>query len=498
MKNRASGILLHITSLPSKFGIGDLGPEAYKFADFLARSKQRYWQVLPLNPSASKTSDSPYNSLSAFAGNILLISPELLYRHGLLIKKDLQDRPALPESRVDYRLVISYKTKLLKTAFERFKSIPKRPDYQLFCSENKSWLEDYATFIALRLHFRPHLWYKWPREFRDLNKQALKYIKVQLQDAIDREKFFQYVFFKQWFSLKKYCNQHSIKIIGDIPIYTDYDSSDAWAHPQNFKLTSTKKPRYIAGVPPDLFSRSGQLWGNPIYNWHVLRKTGYRWWIQRIKHNLRLFDLVRIDHFRGFIAYWQVPAKYRTAKNGRWVRGPGEDFFKTLFRHFSTSSIIVEDLGFITPEVGAFVERFRLTGMRVLLFAFDGDLAKNLHCPHNYIKNCVVYTGTHDNNTTKGWFEKEAGPTQKKRLFDYLGRRVSAGQVAWELIRVAMNSIGDLTIIPMQDALGLGEEARMNRPATMKGNWSWRLLPGQINSSISRKLSKLTEIYGRA
>ncbi|HUW20052.1 MAG TPA: 4-alpha-glucanotransferase [Sedimentisphaerales bacterium] len=497
-KSRASGLLLHITSLPSKYGIGDFGPEAYKFADCICRARQRYWQVLPLNPpTLIKNPYSPYNCLSAFAGNTLLISPELLYRQALLNRKDIRDRPSFPEGHVNYRLVISYKTKLLTAAFERFKGLPDEPDYAAFCSENKDWLEDYATFIALRRHFRRRLWCRWPPEFRDRKKQALKSVRRQLGRTIDREKFLQYVFFLQWHALKKYCNRHGIQIIGDIPIYVAYDSTDVWAHPEIFKLTKAKKPRVVAGVPPDLFSRSGQLWGNPVYDWHALANRDYWWWIQRIRQNLALLDIVRIDHFRGFIAFWQVPAGRKTAVNGKWVDGPKEDFLNTLFKHFPSLPFIVEDLGYITPDVRAVIEKFRLPSMRVLLFAFDGAPAANCHHPHNHVKNSVIYTGTHDNNTVRGWFENEAKPATRRRLFDCLGRTVHARQMHWEFIRLAMSSVGSVTIIPVQDVLGLGEQARMNRPATIRGNWTWRLRRGQITASIIRKLARLTETYGR-
>lgn len=495
MKKRASGILLHITSLPSRYGIGDLGPEAYEFVDFLVRAKQSYWQVLPLTRPAFGL--NPYNALSAFAGNTLLISPELLYRQGLLTKKDIQDRPIFPKGHVDYHRAISYKTKLLNVAFERFKTKTKDPEYKLFCSGNENWLENFAMFIALREHFGCRLWCDWPAAIRDKKALALEFMRGRLQDAVEKEKFLQYLFFKQWFSLKRYSNEHGVRIIGDIPIYIAYNSADVWAWPEIFKLTKAKKLKVVSGVPPDFFSRTGQLWGNPIYDWKALKDAGYRWWVQRVKHNLALFDIVRIDHFRGFIAYWEVPANQKTAVVGKWVDGPKEDFFNTLLKHFPSLPIVVEDLGYITADVREFIEKFGLMCMRVLLFAFDGDIAKNLHCPHNHVENSIVYTGTHDNNTIEGWFEKEAKPEQKKKLFDYLGRKVSAGQIHWELIQLAMSSVGRVVIIPMQDVLGLGERARMNRPATVRGNWRWQLLAGQTRAVIARRLGKLTEIYGR-
>ena len=495
---RAAGVLLHIFSLPSKYGIGDLGPEAYRFADFLFQAKQSYWQMLPLTPPVPHPPYSPYNSLSAFAGNTLLISPELLHSQNFLTRKDIGEKPDFSEVSVDYPSVISYKTKLLDVAFARFKAMPRSADFELFCLKNKNWLDAFAAFVALRQHFQRCSWPGWPAKFRDGKQDALDSIKAQLRDAIDKEKFLQYLFFKQWLSLKHYCNRRGIQIIGDIPFYVSYDSADVWAHPELFKLTSTKKPRAVAGVPPDYFSRTGQLWGNPVYDWKALRKTGYYWWIQRVRHSLTLFDVVRLDHFRAFAACWQVPAGSKTAKNGKWVKGPGEDFLNRLLKHFPSRCLIAEDLGSITEDVRAIIEKFQLHSMKVLQFAFDRDPAANPHCLCNHVRNCVVYTGTHDNNTVKGWFQKEIKPEQKKRLFDYLGRKVPVSQVSWYVIALANSSVADLAIIPMQDILGLGRHARMNRPATVKGNWCWRLRPGQIRAPIVRKLARLTRTHSRA
>jgi len=499
MKKRSSGILLHITSLPSKYGIGDLGPSAYEFADFLVQAKQSYWQVLPLNPPAIRVPHSPYNSLSAYAGNPLLLSPQFLYHQGLLTRKEIQDKPAFGASGVDYQLVIPYKTKLLNTAYERFKSMPEDPYYRRFCLDNATWLEDFAAFVTLREHFGPVLWCDWSAEFRDKNRITKKSLNLKLKDAVNREKFLQYQFFNQWFALKRYCNERGIKIIGDIPIYVSFDSADVWAGPHFFKLTRRKKPRVVSGVPPDFFNKAGQLWGNPVYDWQMLKKAGYSWWFQRIRHNLMLFDVVRMDHFRGFVAYWQVPAGHKTAAKGRWVRAPKEDFFERLFKHFPSCPIIVEDLGHITPAVRVFIEKLQLPGMRILLFGFEGCMAKNVHSHHNHVKNSVVYTGTHDNNTIRGWFEKEADPEQKERLFNYLGRKVPIAELHWELIQLAMNSVANLAIIPMQDILGLGEDARMNHPGTIaKSNWTWRLGRRQTTPSIISKLKKMTEVFNRA
>ncbi len=492
MKRRGSGILLHITSLPSRYGIGDLGPEAYRFADFLAMTGQSFWQILSLTPTRPASGNSPYNSSSAFAGNTLLISPELM--------PDKEDPvPSFQEDRVDYPEVISYKERLFNRAYKRFTEDKEyNYEYERFCSENSGWLEDFSFFIALKAHFHGPIWGEWPHEIKNREPQALQVLKKQLHNRIEREKFLQYIFFKQWFSLKRYCNQRGIQIIGDMPIYVDYDSTDVWTNPHIFRLDEEKRPSFVAGVPPDYFSQTGQLWGNPVYRWDILKESGYAWWIQRMEHNLKLFDIVRIDHFRGFIAYWQVRAGERAATRGQWIKAPAEDFFNTLLRHFPDLPIIAEDLGVITPDVREVMNRFEFPGMRLLLFAFDENLPASPYAPHNHVKNCVVYTGTHDNNTVKGWFEHEASQDDKERLFNYIGKEVSSQDVHLEFIRLAMMSVAKVAILPMQDILGIGEEGRMNRPAAGKGNWQWRLLPGELTPALIRRLQKMTEIYGRA
>lgn len=497
MKKRGSGILLHITSLPSPYGIGDMGPWAYKFADFLFQTKQRFWQILPLNPTDPIYGNSPYHSISAFSNNLLLISPELMVHDGFLSEKDLEPLPSFPLSRVDYCEVITYKERLFHIAYERFKAKEKN-ECEQFYAENSHWLEDFALFIALKAHFKGQIWSDWPQETRDRQPEALQVLSKQLHERIEREKFLQYVFLKQWMSLKEYCNKKDIQIFGDMPIYVDYDSVDVWTAPEMFKLNEIKQPSFVAGVPPDYFSETGQLWGNPVYRWDVLREKKYAWWMRRIKHNLRLFNLVRIDHFRGLVACWEIPASEKTAINGKWVEAPAEDFFKVLHEQFSDSPIIAEDLGIITPDVREVMDRFGFPGMRVLLFAFGDDLATNPYLPHNHVKNCVLYTGTHDNNTTRGWFENEATPEIKEKLFRYLGREVSAHDIHWELIRLAMMSVANMVIFPLQDILGLGEEARMNRPSTAEGNWEWRFLPDQLTPTLAQRLLEMTEIYRRA
>jgi 4-alpha-glucanotransferase len=498
MLKRGSGILMHLTSLPSASGVGDLGPAAYEFVDFLSSSKQRYWQILPLNPPSPISDHSPYNSFSAFAFNPDLISPLLMVEEGWLDRKDVESFPVFAPEGIDFDRVIRFKRKALDLAFRRFKKAGDRLAFNEFCSEHTSWLEDSALFLALKLRFRGKAWTDWPIDVRDRHPDVLKALKAELWEDVEKAKFFQFVFFNQWRRLKEYCNRKGVSIFGDIPIYVVHDSVDVWTHPELFELDSSKRPLVVAGVPPDYFSRTGQLWGNPLYCWGVLKDTGYEWWIKRMEHNLKLFDLVRIDHFRGFVGYWEVPAAEKTAINGRWVQAPAMDFFTELTQRIPTLPIVAEDLGTITPDVKEVMEHFGFPGMKVLLFAFGEDNPDHPYLPHTYPKNCLVYTGTHDNNTVKGWFEREAGPEDRKRLFDYLDRHITEKEVSWEFVKLGAMSIADIFIAPLQDILGLGEEARMNRPGTKKGNWRWRLLPGQLTSTLSAKLAELTKISNRA
>ena len=498
MKGRSSGILCHITSLPSRYGIGDLGPSAYKFADFLAAAGQSYWQVLPLNPPAIEIPHSPYNCLSAYAGNGLLISPELLHSEGLLTLKEIRDVPAFTPAKVNYRVAIPHKTNLLKTAYARFKSKPKDEQYKRFCRNNACWLEDFAAYAVLRRRLGAGNWCDWPAEYRDKDKFSARSLNAKLRDAIGLEKFIQYEFFRQWFALKQYCKNSGIGIIGDMPIYVSFDSADVWANPHFFKLTKRMRPEFVSGVPPDSFNKKGQRWGNPIYDWQALKKAGYSWWLQRMRHNLAIFDIVRMDHFRGLVAYWQIPADCKTAARGKWIKVPKEDFFSKLLGRFPARAIIVEDLGHITPAVRAFVDKLALPGMRVLLFGFDADI-DNVHTPANLVKSCVVYTSTHDTNTVKGWFDQEADPEQKKRLFDCLGREVKTSELHWALIELAAGSAAKLTMIPLQDVLGLGAEARMNLPGTFdENNWSWRFSWHWITGRTVDRLKKITQAHRRA
>jgi 4-alpha-glucanotransferase len=498
MTQRSSGILLHVTSLPSPFGIGDMGPGAYRYVDFLSESGQTLWQILPLNPTDTASYDSPYHSTSAFACNPLLISPELMMRDGLLSPSDLEPRPAFPSDRVDSHAVSAYKKGLFQKAFEVFRTGGERPDYRAFCEENASWLEDFALFMTLKRLYEGKTWREWPPEIRQRRPDALKGARDRLSTPLEKERFLQYLFLRQWSALKAYANGKGILILGDIPIYVVHDSADLWAHPEIFNLDGDGRPLTVAGVPPDYFSETGQLWGNPVYRWSVLRESGYGWWIQRMGQNLKLFDLMRLDHFRGFVAYWEVPADEEDAVRGRWVQAPGMDFFERITQWFPSLSLIAEDLGTITPDVTEMMDHFGFPGMKVLLFAFSDDRGANPYLPHNHVQNCVVYTGTHDNNTVRGWFDREASDEEKRRLCLYLGREPSSGEIHWEMIRLAMMSVADRVVFPMQDLLGLGAEARMNRPGKKDGNWQWRLFPEQLAPPLSRRLLEMTRGCGRA
>jgi 4-alpha-glucanotransferase len=496
---RGSGILLHITSLPSPYGVGDLGPQAYRFVDFLASARQKYWQVLPLNPTDPICGNSPYSSISAFAGNILFISPELLAEDGLLSRDDIRGAPQFPDGRCDYEAATGFKWEMIRRAFARFSAGGSRdPELERLCRVHDAWMHEYALFVAIKRSLGGRVWSDWPAELRDREGSCLELAAEEFRDEIRLEKFAQGVLMRQWSRLRGYCRGKGIRLIGDIPIYVNYDSVDVWANPECFKLDAARRPAFVAGVPPDYFSKTGQLWGNPVYDWERMKARGYDWWLRRMSHNLSFFDMTRIDHFRGFVAYWEVPAGEQTAVNGRWVPAPAAEFFTALTRSFPGSPIIAEDLGIITDEVREVMKRFGFPGMRVLLFAFGEDNPKHPYLPQNFVQNCVVYTGTHDNNTARGWFEGEAKPEERVRLFELLGREVEAGEVHRELIRVAMESIAATVLTPVQDVLGLGEEARMNLPARSEGNWAWRLAPGQLGPEAAQFLAGLSEKTGRA
>jgi 4-alpha-glucanotransferase len=488
-RKRACGILLHISSLPSAFGVGDLGPESYRFADLLAGQRQHYWSILPLTPTRVPDGNSPYLTSSAFAGNPLLISPELLAEEGFLPEqkvKTVQEHA----SRVDFQAVTEQKTALLQQAYNEFKkTYLHQSEYDEFCSQNSMWLDDYTLYVAIRQKTgKP--WYMWLPSIRRREPEALKRKRQQLAEPIEQEKFKQYQFFSKWSCLKAHCNNLGISIVGDMPFYVAHDSADAWVHPELFSLHCNGKSRTVGGVPPDYFSATGQLWGNPTYNWQRHQETGFQWWIERIRHNLQLCDRLRLDHFRGFVAYWQVAAVAKTALRGRWIRTPSNSFFAALKHAFPSLPLIAEDLGYIDRPVKEALKALRIPGMRVILFGFDGS-EDNPHIPSNHVENSVVYTGTHDTNTAQGWFTTEASTKEKANLQSLIGKKVEASEVSFEVVKLALSSISDLCLIPIQDVLGLGAEARMNHPSKPLGNWTWRITKQQLNS---RKLSELGEL----
>ena len=510
MRDRGSGILAHITSLCSGYGIGDLGPSAFRFVDFLSDANQHYWQILPINPTSREYDNSPYHSISAFAFNTNLISPECLVKDGFLDRSDIGVVPKFPAGTVDYDAVIRFKEKLFSLAYERFRKEQINPGryetgnpydaydtYDAFCRRNSWWLEDFALFTSLKRHYRGSTWNRWPDEVKYRRTAALDAMRDSLKTLIGQENFLQYIFDSQYRALKRYCTQKGVQLIGDLPIYVTYDSADLWTHPELFRLDDASNPLVVAGVPPDYFSRTGQLWKNPLYCWEEHERSGFSWWIQRIEHNLSLFDYTRIDHFRGLVAYWEVPAGAKDAIHGKWVPAPGEKLLSLMKKRHRDLPVIAEDLGVITPDVSELIDRFGLPGIRVLLFAFSDDPSGSPHAPHNIIKNCLLYTGTHDNATARGWLESEATVHEKQRLFRYIGRKISPDQLPDLLIRLAMISIADTVIFPLQDILSLGVKARMNRPGTETGNWRWQLTRDQISPLVTKNLGEMTVLYGR-
>lgn len=504
--SRASGVLLHPTSLSGRFGIGDLGSEAYQFADFLISTGQRLWQVLPLGPTGY--GDSPYQCLSVFAGNPLLISLERLAADRSLESSDLENAPSFPEGRVDYDAVIKFKMPLLRKSFEAFgrKAAPgERKEFEVFCRQNSPWLETYSLFMALRDAHSLAAWNTWEEDIRRRQPESVQRWSKKLDHEIRHHKYQQYLFFRQWSELKKYCNERGIRIIGDMPIFIALDSVEVWSHPDLFYLDDTGKPTVVAGVPPDYFSKTGQLWGNPVYRWDVMARDGYAWWIERFRATHDLVDIIRLDHFRGFEKYWEVPGTDTTALDGRWVPGPGAALFQAVQQALGKLPIIAEDLGIITAEAHALRDRFGFPGMRVLQFSFGTGLNANKYRPYNYPRNCVVYTATHDNNTTIGWFRgedikdrtqrKQERETEKQVALNYLG--TDGHEINWDFIRLALMSAADTAIIPMQDILGLGGEARMNIPGRAEGNWCWRFAPDMLTEKIKAKFKNLTALSGR-
>ncbi|MGC9399219.1 MAG: 4-alpha-glucanotransferase [Anaerolineae bacterium] len=492
---RAAGILMHPTSLPNRFGIGDLGSSAYVFIDFLVESGQSLWQILPLGPTGY--GDSPYQCFSAFAGNPLLISLETLQEQGDIEAEALAEAPDFPATRVDYGQVIPFKYAVLNRAARNFRQrqpAERWSDFETFCAENAHWLDDFALFMALKDAHGGAVWntWEWPLVSRD--QEALEAWRKRLDASIFAHRYFQYSFFRQWEALKHYANEHEIKIIGDIPIFVAYDSAEVWANPERFKLDEDYLPSAVAGVPPDYFSPTGQLWGNPLYRWEIMAEDNYAWWIERFRQTFKTVDIVRLDHFRGFEAYWEIPAGESTAINGEWVKGPGAAFFETLREALGELPIIAEDLGFITPEVEALRDAFELPGMKILQFAFAAD-ARNPYLPHNYRRNVVVYTGTHDNDTTVGWY-RSRDEEELQAVHAYLGPVEEP--INWALIRMAYRSVADTVVIPLQDVLGLGSEARMNTPAKASGNWTWRFEMEDLEPALGEKLKEMAVTYGRA
>jgi 4-alpha-glucanotransferase len=503
---RASGVLLHPTSLPGRYGIGDLGQVAYDFVDFLAASRQSLWQVLPLGPTGY--GDSPYQCFSAFAGNPLLVSLDDIAEDGLLEAADLANVPDFPAERIDYGPVIEFKSRLLRQAYENCCDHPPeniRNEFSAFCSQAESWLNDYAMYRAIKDAHGGQEWTKWEPYLRDRENNALHFFGENHQREIEAHKFYQFLFFRQWLKLATYANSRGIEIIGDVPIFVAHDSADVWAHRHLFYLDEEGCPTSVAGVPPDYFSETGQLWGNPLYRWDVMQKDGYQWWIDRIRATLSTVDLVRLDHFRGFEKYWAVPAGEKTAINGQWEEGPGDSLFKAIGHALGRLPIIAEDLGFITPEVRALRERFGFPGMRILQFAFGTDPQSDEFKPYSFDRNSVVYTGTHDNETIVGWFTTEGvGDStrsqaevdeERKFVLNYLGS--DGREIHWDFIRLALSSVANTAIIPLQDVLGTGNEGRMNVPSRESGNWGWRYQAGALTPQLAERLAKMTSLYGR-
>ena len=493
---RAAGILLHPTSLPGKYGIGDLGSEAYNFINFLEASGQKLWQVFPLGPTGY--GDSPYQCFSAFAGNPLLVSPEKLLEDRFLKPENLEDVPQFDSSKIDFGKVIHYKKYLLRKAYDNYKKNQNglAEAYEEFCLKNKEWLDDFALFMAAKDHYGGVVWTEWDKGLVLRDEKALQDWKEKLYDSIAYHKFVQFNFFRQWKNVKDYANSKGIKIIGDMPIFIAYDSADCWAHKDLFSVDEKGKLDTVAGVPPDYFSATGQLWGNPLYRWKVMEQDDFLWWRQRFNQLLEMIDIIRIDHFRGFDAYWEIPGEALTAESGKWIKAPGEKLFKTIEKYLGKLPIIAEDLGVITQSVRDLRDKFDFPGMKILQFAF-GEGMERKFLPHNFVQNCLVYTGSHDNDTTKGYYDKVKHENQN--IYDHTQKYLNyfGDDIAQELIRVAYASVADMVIIPMQDVLNLGGEARMNFPGTLGGNWTWRFSWNQVHGDLAAKYKKYAELYER-
>jgi malto-oligosyltrehalose synthase/4-alpha-glucanotransferase len=497
---RGAGVLLHITSLPSPFGIGDMGPEARKFADVLHRSKQKYWQLLPINPTEEGQGHSPYSATSSRAGNTLLISPYLLAQDGLLRREELPPFHLPYGDRADYRGALEVKHKLFDKAWQRFRTGgggTLRQDFEVFIQEEQEWLTDYTLYTLLKKKYRGQPWYEWPEEYKLKDEDALQALEAEHQDEADKIRWLQFLFSRQWHALRAYCNRRGIELVGDLPFYVSYDSADVWSHRGLFNLDKEGSMLGMAGVPPDAFSDEGQLWGMPVFRWDVLKERRYDWWVQRLRKNVELFDLVRLDHFRAFAGYWEVPAGEKTAINGEWKTGPGEDFFRVVKEELGSLPFVAEDLGDIDQPVLDLRDDFALPGMKVLQFAFGEDYTRSDYIPHNYTSNFLVYTGTHDNNTTKGWWRQEADEGTRGRVMHYTGRSIGENDIGRVLAQLAYGSVARIVILPLQDVLGLDEGARMNIPASADGNWGWRLVPGQIVPAAEEQLREWAYMYNR-
>ena len=494
VSQRSSGILMHPTSLPSAGGIGDLGPAAYDFVDWLASARQSLWQVLPLGPAGY--GDSPYSCTSTFAGNVLLISLERLAERGYL-DASLMAGGAAPANAVDFEAVRAHKLPLLRKAARNFLSAAPPlagQRYQAFCQANQWWLADYAMFAVLREHFGDLPWNSWPEELVHRRPQAIEEWRAKKKELIEVECFLQFAFFEQWKSLRSYCAGRGVRIIGDVAIFVSYDSADVWTHPDIFRLNEDLAPEVVAGVPPDAFSATGQRWGNPLYDWEALKSRGYDWWIQRINWAMESCDILRLDHFRGFEACWEIPAEDPTAENGHWTPGPNMDLFRALKNELGTLPFIAEDLGYITPEVHELRKKLKIPGMKVMQFGF-GDKGAHIYLPHRFTVDSVVYTGTHDNDTTVGWWNQSATDREKAWAVPYFGKADDG--IHWAFIRAAFGSVAALAVIPVQDVLGLDSDARMNVPSKPSGNWSWRLRGGALTLPLAEKLALLTEVTDR-